>query len=508
MKKIFVVNVLLLFMANSLFAQDHRLLTDTTIIAGGIAIVNDDEVLAIDVENNIDSLLSVWYIRRALQDTSIFIKIGDFDTPKGDLPDEVYINRIKALPCIIDLPYNHVVRNQIIYYTQRMRNTAEMILGLAEFYFPMIEEILDYHDMPLELRNMAVIESALNNRAVSRAKAKGMWQFMYGTAKNYDLTMNSFVEERFDPVASTHAAARHMKDLYKIFGDWSLAIAAYNCGAGNVNKAIKRSGGQRDYWSIYPFLPRETRGYVPAFVAANYLMSYYKEHGLVPKQLDMPSHVDTFLVNRLLHFEQISEVIGIPVDELRNYNPQYVYNIIPGNERPYVLRIPYEYTSAFAENEKEIYAYKDSIYFNPDIIKQIAGRGTAAPASGAQTIHRVRSGETLSTIANRYGVKINDLKYWNGIGKNNMIRAGQKLVVYGKSSAPKAPTTTTATGSTTTQQKQVTAGKATIHTVKKGETLWGISQLYDNVTFYEILKLNGFSQNQKIFPGDKIKIKN
>ncbi|MCL2132947.1 MAG: LysM peptidoglycan-binding domain-containing protein [Bacteroidales bacterium] len=495
-------------MVFSLSAQNNKELSeDTTIIAGKMVIINDDEVLALDAENNIDSLLSIWYIQRALQDTSIFMQAGNYDVPEANLSDEVYIKRIKALPCIIDLPYNNVVRNQIIYYTQKMKEKAEMILGLAEFYFPMIEEILDIYDMPLELRNMAVIESALNPRAVSRAKAKGLWQFMYGTAKNYNLAMNSFVEERFDPVASTHAAARHMKDLYAIFGDWSLAIAAYNCGAGNVNKAIKRSGGKRDYWDIYPYLPKETRGYVPAFTAANYLMTYYKEHGLTPKQLSLPSHVDTFFVNKLLHFEQISEVIGIPVDELRNYNPQYVHNIIPGNERTYVLRIPYEYTAAFAENEKEIYAYKDSLYFNPNIIKQIAGRGAvSSPASGAQIIHRVKSGESLSTIANRYGVKINDLKYWNGIGKNNIIRAGQKLVVYGKSAAPKTTTTAAATAKTTTQ-KQSTTGKTITHTVKKGETLWSISQKYDDVTFYEILKLNGFSEKQKIYPGDKVKIK-
>jgi len=503
MKQLLLLSVFSLFLAVSLSAQNAN---DTTIIPGKTTIVNGDEILAIDAENNIDSLLSVWYIQRALRDTSIFVQIGNTDYPVADLPDDIYINRLKSLPCIIDLPYNHVVRNQIIYYTQKMKDKAEIILGLADFYFPMIEEILDLYDMPLELRNMTVIESALNPHAVSRAKAKGLWQFMYGTAKNYNLTMNSFVEERFDPIAATHAAARHMKDLYAIFGDWSLAIAAYNCGAGNVNKAIKRSGGKRDYWDIYPYLPRETRGYVPAFVAANYLLSYYKEHGLQPKQLDLPPHLDTFMVNKPLHFEQISEVIGIPVDELRNYNPQYVYNIIPGNERPYIIRIPHEYTSAFAENEKEIYTYKDTMYFNPNIIKQIAGRNATAPGSGDKVIHRVANGETLSNIANRYGVKINDLKYWNGIGKNGIIRVGQKLVVYGKSAAPKATTTVTASTGKAANQK-VTDGKAVVHTVKKGESLWSISQKYDDVTLYDILKLNGFSEKQKILPGDKIKIR-
>lgn len=505
--KHYFLSLCCLLLATGLSARvdNNKGTRDTSTTAGPTTIINGDEVLAIDTDNNIDSLLSVWYIQRALQDTTSFVSQYDSDLPMADLPDSVYIQRLKALPCIIDLPYNHVVRNQIIYYTQRMSQKAEMILGLSEFYFPMIEEILDSYDMPLELRNMAVIESALNTRAVSRARAKGMWQFMYGTAKMYNLTMNSFVEERYDPVAATHAAARHMKDLYAIFGDWSLAIAAYNCGSGNVNKAIKRAGGKRDYWDIYPYLPRETRGYVPAFVAANYLMSYYKEHGLSPKKLDMPSHVDTFMVNKPLHFEQISEVVGIPVDELRNYNPQFVYDIIPGNERPYVLRIPFEYTASFVEKEQEVYAYKDSVYFNPNIIKQIAGRSSVPVAGGKQQIHRVRSGETLSSIAARYGVKINDLKYWNRLNGTN-IRKGQKLVVYGKGSAKSAPAAVTAKAGSG-QKSAPKGGNSSVHTVKKGETLWSISQLYDDITYYEILKLNGFNKNSKIYPGDKIKIK-
>ncbi len=503
MKQIVLFCLLLTITGLSAQVTDTTATADSSMIPGKMTLVNGDEVLDIDAENNIDSLLSIWYIQRALQDTT-FLTPGDA-VFEADLPDEIYINRLKALPCLISLPYNHVVRNQIIYYTQRISEKAEMILGLAEYYFPMIEEILDSYDMPLELRNMAVIESALNPRAVSRARAKGMWQFMYGTARIYNLTMNSFVEERYDPVASTHAAARHMKDLYNIFGDWSLAIAAYNCGTGNVNKAIKRSGGKRDYWDIYPYLPKETRGYVPAFVAANYLMTYYKEHGLAPKRLDRPSHVDTFMVDKPLHFEQISEVVGIPVDELRNYNPQYVYDIIPGNERTYILRVPFEYTAAFAEKEKEVYTYKDSVYFNPNIIKQIASRGRgAALAPGERSIHRVRSGETLSTIAQRYRVKINDLKYWNGL-RGNMIRVGQKLAVYGR-----GVSVSTANKSAQAQStpKTTVAGKdAVVHTVRKGESLWSISQLYDDVSYYDVLKLNGFNKKTKIFPGDKVRIK-
>jgi membrane-bound lytic murein transglycosylase D len=479
-------------------------LQDTTLISGETAIVNGDEVQDMGVDNNIDSLLSVWYLQHALQDTSDLFQ--SFDTTPPDLPDLVYIERLKALPCIIDLPYNHIIRNHIIRYTQGIAEKTEMILGLAEFYLPKLEEILDSYDLPVELRAMAVIESALNPRAVSRAKAKGMWQFMYGTAKMYDLTMNSYVDERFDPIIATHAAARHMKDLYTIFGDWSLAIAAYNCGAGNVNKAIKRSGGKRDYWDIYPYLPRETRGYVPAFVAANYMLTYYKEHNLVPKKIYMPSHIDTFVINKRLHFEQVSEIIGIPVDELRNYNPQYLHDIVPGSERPYVLRIPYEYTSAFAEKEKEIYGYKDSIYFNPNIIRQVASRSYQQPLGlegRNKVIHRVREGETLGALAAKYRVTAADLRYWNGID-GSMIRTGQKIVVYSKQAAAALAANTPAAK----QSKQdIRTNQAILHVVKEGETLWSISQIYDNVTYYDLMKLNGMSKKSKIYPGDKIKVK-
>ena len=489
--------------------------TDTTTISGGtITTLNGDEIQAIENDSNLDSLLSIWYLQRALKDSSGLYTLFDDagGTLASDIPDSIFINRLRAMPCVIDLPYNHLIRNQIVYYTQRIAEKSEMILGLGEFYLPIIEEILDMYDMPLELRAMAVIESAFNPRAVSRAKAKGMWQFMYGTAKQYNLTMNSYVEERFDPIASTHAAARHMKDLYDIFGDWALSIAAYNCGAGNVNKAIRRAGNKRDYWDIYNHLPRETRGYVPAFVAANYLLRYYKEHGLVPKSIEKPAHVDTFVVNKMLHFEQISAVIDIPIDEIRNHNAQYIHDIIPGSEQPYILRIPYEYTSAFAEKEKEIYAYKDSVYFNPNITRNIGNRTapSVSLAGRARTTHTVRSGETLGGIAMRFGVSASDIRYWNGIS-GSMIRAGQKLIIYAKGSAPAATTTTTTTASANTQRAQSTSTSTSdgyvMHTVKKNESLWTIAQNYDNVSYYDIMQLNGFNKDTKIYPGNKIKIK-
>ncbi|MDR0694281.1 MAG: transglycosylase SLT domain-containing protein [Prevotellaceae bacterium] len=501
MKKIIFV-FLFFFSLTVGYAQSHIVKAegDTIISMETMEADNDEEILDFNINKNLDSLLSIWYLQRALRDTSeIFVDIEE-DRQQADLPDTVYIERLKRMPTIIDLPYNDVVRRCIIAYTQKDPEKSEMILGLTHYYLPIIEEILDMYELPLELRAMAIIESALNPRAVSRAKAKGMWQFMYPTALRYNLKINSFVDERLDPVAATHAAAKYLKDLYNIFGDWSLAIAAYNCGDGNVRKAIRRSGGKSDYWDIYPYLPRETRGYVPLFVGAGYLLEYYKEHNLRPKQVSMPAQVDTFIINKMLHFEQVSEVIGIPIDELRDFNPQYLHDIIPGTSAPYVLHIPFEYTGLFAEKEKEIYAYKDSVYFNPNIIKQIAQRGTATIA-GERTIHRVRKGETLSSIALKYGVKISDLQYWNDIGKSTRINAGQKLVVNAK--AKKA----TAAVAAAKPARTITEGEALVHTVKKGETLWSISQLYDDITFYDIMQINGLTKNAKIYPGNKIVIK-
>ncbi len=508
MKKITILSAFLFVSALAL-AQSHVVRSvqmDTTINPGATTLVNGDEVLNPDVSDNLDSLLSVWYLQRALSDSSGMTLNFDEEFQIADLPDSVYIARIKKMPTLIDLPYNHVVRNSIVFYTQRIPEKSEMILGLSQYYLPMIEEILDMYNLPLELRAMAVIESALNPRAVSRAKAKGMWQFMYRTALAYDLEINSYVDERLDPIAATHAAAKYLKDLYNIFGDWSLAIAGYNCGAGGVNKAIRRSGGKRDFWDIYPYLPKETRGYVPNFVAASYLLEYYKEHRLQPKSVSMPAVVDTFIVNKMLHFEQVADVIGISVDELRDFNPQYLHDIIPGTHASYVLSVPYEYTGLFAEKEADIYRYKDTVYFNPNITKQIAqgGNTESNTASGrSQIIHRVRKGETLGSIALKYKVKISDLQYWNKIGNSTRINAGQKLVVNAKGAKATQSATTTASA----KPRAAANGKATVHVVKKGETLWSISQMYDDITFYDLMKINGFTKSTKIYPGDKVKIK-
>lgn len=443
-----------------------------------------------------DSLLSLWYQRRNLN--LMETEPSDIDTlvMTSNIPDSVYIKRLQQLNSFISVPYNSIIRNHIIYYTERMPEKMERILGLSTYYIPIFEEIFDKYDLPLELTAMAVIESALNAKAVSSARAKGMWQFMYSTAKRYGLTINSYVDERFDPVASADAAARYLRDSYLIFGDWNLAIASYNCGAGNVNKAIRRSGGSKDFWEIYPYLPRETRGYVPSFFAALYAMKYYKEHNLTPDYIPMPPHTDTLKINKMLHFEQIAHYTGASIEELRTHNPQYLHDIIPGTEKEYILQLPYQYTNSFIDHESEIYAYKDSVYFSPAALKKIQ---QGVSSSATRITHRVKSGETLSHIALKYGVSVKNIQRWNGIGTR--IRVGQKLVIYTNGSGPSVASSGGSSPSTTE------SGGYVIYTVRSGDNLWSISRKFSGVTMNDLMELNGLTKNSKIYPGKKLKIK-
>lgn len=450
-----------------------------------------------------DSLLSIWYMQQKISESSQDEYDMDSVRFESNVPDSVYIERIKAMNSFIDLPYNDVVRNYIVLYSEKMDAKMGQILGLCSYYMPIIEEIFDEHDIPLELKAMAVIESSLNPTAVSRAGAKGMWQFMYSTAKIYGLDINSFVDERLDPVKAAHAAAEYLKDSYNIFGDWNLAIASYNCGAGNVNRAIRRSGGKRAFWDIYPYLPRETRGYVPAFVGALYTMTYYKEHGIEPQPVAMPVHVDTFRINKMLHFKQVSELTGVPAGDLRNLNPQYKHDIVPGNDKEYILRIPYNYTNAFIDSEDSLYTYKAEEYFNPVVIKKIKDGG-----DGERIVHRVRSGEVLGKIAIRYRVSVSQIKRWNNLRSDN-IRIGQRLVIYRGGTAPAS---TASTASAKQEARPNPAGKSTVpmdadytvYTVKSGDSLYLIAKDYPGVSAQNIMDFNGIGSNIK--PGMKIRI--
>lgn len=474
-------------------------LSDTTTIEDTLNVGELDYVTSqifgnAEPGSNPDSLLSIWYRQKAIP-IDRFIAEPDSVEYFSDIPDSVYIRKIEEMNSFIPIPYNRTVRNYIILYTEKMPEFSEQILGLSQYYLPIFEEILDQYNLPKELKVMAIIESGLSPVARSRANAKGIWQFMFRTALQYDLKITSFVDERYDPIKATHAAAKYLSDAYTIFGDWALAISSYNCGAGNVNKAIRRAGS-REFWDIYPYLPRETRGYVPAFVGALYLMNYYKDYKLEPAKTQLPIEVDTFKIHRNLHFKQVSELVGIPMETLKSLNPQYVNEIIPGNEKSeYILRIPYNYTAAFVDHEDSLYNFKKDVYFTPVVYNRIKEDRLL---SESQTIyHRVRSGETLGGIALRYRVRLADLKRWNNIGSRNLIRIGQRLVIYKNGGAP---------ASSSGKAKVTSDGSYQYYTIKKGDTLLGIAYSC-GVKLNDILSLNGLSRNSKIYPGKKLKIK-
>ena len=459
-----------------------------------------------------DSLLNIWYAQKLVSEESLDMEGMDTLSFSSNVPDSVYIQRINQMNSFITLPYNDIVKNYIIRYSEKMPATMGKILGLSEYYMPIFQETFDRYGLPEELKAMAVIESALNPLAVSRAGAKGMWQFMYQTAKMYGLHIDSFVDERLDPVKSADAAARYLQDAYEIFGDWNLAIASYNCGAGNVNKAIRRSGS-RKFWDLWPFLPRETRGYGPAFVGALYTLKFHKEHGIKPEAIQMPPVVDTFHINKMLHLKQVSELTGAPLEELKNLNPQYKHEIIPGNEREYILRIPYTYSGAFIDCEDSLYTHKADIYFNPTTIKKIKDGG-----DGERIVYRVKNGDYLGRIATKYRVSVNQIKRWNNLKSNN-IRVGQRLIIYRGGKAPAASSQKPAAGTQSTSEAKPAAkssapkapiqtssdGEYTIYTVKSGDSFYSIAKNYPGVSAQNIMDFNGIDSS-KIRPGMKIKI--
>lgn len=412
-----------------------------------------EEVIALPegMTLNIDSLMTDYNAKTYLQpDTNC-----NYKDINPMFPKEVYIDRLKRLPNVMEMVYNNEVQACIDRYAGRFRRNVSYMLGAANFYMPIFEQALEEYGVPLELKYLPVIESSLNPRAVSRVGATGLWQFMLTTGKQYGLEVNSLVDERCDPIKASYAAAHYLKDLYRIYGDWNLVIAAYNCGPDNIAKAIHRSGGETDYWKIYPYLPKETRGYVPAFIAANYIMNYYCEHNICPMITRLPVKTDTIMVNKNVHLEQIAAVCGVDMDVLRTLNPQYRRNIVNGYTQPSVLRLPQETINLFIDNEDEVYNYQADVLLKnrtevdiPADVAQVtrpsrsavskgghsrghdrhARKGRKGRNRGGSKSVTVKSGQTLSEIARRNHTTVAKLKRLNGI-KGSNIRAGKKLKV-------------------------------------------------------------------------------
>ena len=352
---------------------------------------------------------------------------------------EVFIERLKRIPSIIEMPYNEVVQKFIDRYSGRLRHSVSYMLGASNFYMPIFEEALETYGLPLELKYLPVIESALNPKAVSRVGATGLWQFMLATGKRYGLEVNSLVDERRDPIKASYAAANYLSDLYKVFGDWNLVIAAYNCGPDQINKAIHRSKGSKDYWQIYPYLPKETRGYVPAFIAANYIMTYYCEHNICPMTTRLPAKTDTVMVGRNVHLEQIASVCNIDIEQLRTLNPAYRRDIVPGATKLSAVRLPQTEVGKFIDLEDSIYAYNAEVLFSkrttvevnddvPTYTRKSSSKRSRKKARSRGRNVTVKSGQTLSEIAKRNGTTVSKLRRLNGI-KGSNIRAGKKLRV-------------------------------------------------------------------------------
>ena len=411
---------------------------------------NEEEIeVPVGLEDNLDSLLHLYNAKTyMMQDTSC-----NYRDVNPVFDKEVYIDRLKRLPTIIEMPYNEVVQKFIDRYSGKLRRSVSYMLGASNFYMPVFEEALEAYNLPLELKYLPVIESALNPTAVSRVGATGLWQFMIGTGKRYGLEVNSLIDERRDPVKASYAAAHYLSDLYKIFDDWSLVIAAYNCGPDKVNKAIHRAKGSADYWNIYPYLPKETRGYVPAFIAANYIMNYYCDHNICPMVTELPLKTDTVVVNKDLHLEQIAQVLNINIQHLRNLNPQYRRDIVNGLNKPMTVRLPATLIGSFIDQEDSIYNFKtDELLLKRSVVEVNQEEPKVSRRNYYSSHHRssatrsksrksrnkkskrggrnvtIKSGDTLSEIAERNHTTVAKLRKLNKISGNH-IRAGKKLKV-------------------------------------------------------------------------------
>lgn len=478
------------------------------------AITADDPVL-----EQLDKLAVLPWIKNDpfVTDAATLNVHGFAETDVPTYPADIYRRRLTTLDerTPFKLTYNEPVQSYIDLYAQRKREQTARMMGLAQLYFPVFEEALDRYGLPQELKYLAVVESALFPGAKSRAAAVGLWQFMIGTGKLYGLDVDSYVDERCDVYKSTDAACRYLRDLHGIFGNWELALAAYNCGPGNVNKAVRRAGGTLDYWSVYNFLPRETRGYVPAFIAVNYIFNHAADHNIYPVIPNYCAYeVDTMQVCYPLSLDKLAEITGGSAQELRDLNPTFKQGVVPDLNEPATVYIPRSMVNAFIQNEEAI-----AHSYTPDLRMPAPNTVSARVDAGgghART-HVVRRGESLGVIARRNHVSTSDLRAWNRL-KSDHLRVGQRLVV-GVSKAPvtaektaravdglPAPVTTAVAGTSDSTEDKERSVEYIYHTVQPGDTLWGIAQRYPGVTVDEIKRLNGDMNTHRLSVGKKIKV--
>jgi membrane-bound lytic murein transglycosylase D len=471
----------------------------------------DDISIPESLDINMDSLLNSWHLQ-------YFSKVDEFchdDSENVPYPDSIYRRRLERLYHLIPMTYNKEVRKCIDFYAGKRRDLVRYVLGMADYYFPVIEQVLEEEDLPLELKYLPIVESALNATALSRVGAGGLWQFMLPTGKIYGLEINSLVDERRDAIKSTRAACRYFKDMYNMFGDWHLALASFNCGPGGVKKAIRRANGKTDFWSIYPYLPRETRSYVPLFIAAAYITNYYCEHNICPVQTSLPLATDTVVVNNMLHFEQVTELLDIDIELLRLLNPQYRRDIIPGHIEPSVLKLPAAGAYSFIDIEDTVYAHRvEELLGNRLPLDVILSDKSA---TREKITYTAAARESLYAIADRYGVTAKDIRRWNQLG-SNYVPKGKRLTLYvnnggarfasavqsteAPAAAPKAVASKAAVPVQTTEQAR--EGYIT-YTVQSGDSLYTISRKYPGVSAGVLQKANNLS-GTTIRPGQKLKI--
>lgn len=544
---------LLILLFSGLVAVNATAQDKHTILTVKESLVDTTTVTPFSFETDTEELLQNWYIQNyTVLDTDVENKSS------GETSEKEYIERLSKMPTTIEMPYNGEVRKFIDLYVERRRTLVETMLGMSLYYMPIFEQALEVEGLPLELKYLPVVESALNPVAKSRVGAAGLWQFMMRTGKGLGLEINSLVDERLDPYKSSRMAAKYLKQLHSIYGDWSLAIAAYNCGPGKVNQALRRAGGTgKDFWQVYAFLPKETRGYVPAFIAANYVMTYFKHHNISPALAKKPIVVDTVQVTRRIHFNQIANILNLPIEALRVLNPQYRKDVIPGNSRPYTLALPSQQIYSFILSEDSIFN-SDASKYQPravvePLMEQVSSDENGVYEYETRTVtkyHKVKKGESLGKIAQKYGTTVNAIKKANKL-KNNNITAGKNLKVVVKekvkvykpveeetpeelaeadslalqaavtasddnakkkektekkqtATKSKKETKKTKSEKPKTQTKKKVKESGSTHVVRSGESLYKIAKKY-GITVNQLKKANSMTNN-KIKPGQKLTI--